>query len=148
MRKIEKGSLERYFCGFMENKNNIQYEICQIIGRRIAEIVHVLDIPKTDFAKKIGYDIGSMSQVYAGKRMLPAEKFVTIAEMFKVNMNYIFRGDGPVLETPQASINVNYSGNKDTQITQQDETVLSELCNQLRVKDEQIAMLLNLLANK
>lgn len=67
---------------------------------RLAELIQELGILKKDFAESIGVSTGNLSDWLSGKTEPSAKPLSRISEKYKVNLNWLVVGHGPMfLET-------------------------------------------------
>jgi len=67
---------------------------------RLAELIQELGILKKEFADNIGVSTGNLSDWLSGKTEPSAKPISRISEIYKVNLNWLVAGNGPMfLET-------------------------------------------------
>lgn len=52
----------------------------------------------TDFARKINFDLGYFSLIRNAKRPVPTELIIDVAEYYKINFEYISKGESPIFK--------------------------------------------------
>lgn len=71
-----------------------------LMKERLAELIQELGIIKKDFAESIGVSTGNLSDWLSGKTEPSAKPLARISETYKVNLNWLVAGNGPMfLET-------------------------------------------------
>ena len=67
---------------------------------RLAQLIEELGILKKDFADSIGVSTGNLSDWLSGKTEPSAKPLARISEKYKINLNWLVVGNGPMfLET-------------------------------------------------
>lgn len=83
-------------------------------GRRLKEIRTHLGIKQKDFAKKLQISAAFLSEIEMGKKYPRVEVFNSLVEVFGINTNYLFTGEGRYFFVPGEEVNTGpppgYSG--------------------------------------
>lgn len=68
-------------------------------GKRLGEMLRIMKLTQTEFAKRIGYNQSHISQMIQGKKAISPELLVALAENYKtVNFNWLIAGRGEMFE--------------------------------------------------
>jgi len=74
------------------------------LGEKIKDLRENLEISQDDLAKKVGLSRAAVSEIERGNRGVEALELAKIADVFKVDMDYLLREEGPV-ETKKSFVN-------------------------------------------
>lgn len=66
------------------------------LGLKIKDLRESLNLNQADLAKKVGLSRVAISQIESGQRGLEALELGEIAKIFKIDMDYLLREEGPV----------------------------------------------------
>lgn len=66
------------------------------LGEKIKELRENLEISQDDLAKKVGLSRAAVSEIERGNRGIEALELAKIAEIFKMDMDYLLREEGPI----------------------------------------------------
>lgn len=66
------------------------------LGRKIKELRESHELSQAELAKKVGLSRVAVSQIESGQRGLEALELGKIAKVFKIDMDYLLREEGPI----------------------------------------------------
>lgn len=79
-----------------DNKNKKKKEQLDLLAKRIKRIRNLLDLTQVEFARKIDTASGYLSEIEKGKSNPGFLLLINISNIFNVNINYLFFGEGDI----------------------------------------------------
>lgn len=76
-----------------------------LLSERLAELIAVLGVKKSEFADRIGFSQAYVSLITAGKRTQPSDRFLeSVAREFQVNIDWLRTGEGNMFDAPNGDL--------------------------------------------
>ena len=83
------------------------------LGCKIKELRESLNLSQMDLAKKVGLSRVAISQIESGQRGLEALELGKMAKIFRIDMDYLLREEGPVrIQRPASKGEFKFDSNK------------------------------------